>query len=102
MNNPDHISESSETFFGVKILKFFVADPGEKKIRIRDGKNSDPGETSSIRNTEKFRLLEGDKLIIILAITCNHVGPFALPVKKDFSRVCFPFFKNTLLPAFRR
>jgi hypothetical protein len=31
MNNPDHISESLETIFWVKILKFFDADPGEKK-----------------------------------------------------------------------
>jgi hypothetical protein len=30
MNNPDHISESLETIFGVKILKFFDADPGWK------------------------------------------------------------------------
>jgi hypothetical protein len=36
MNNPDHISESLETIFWVKILKFFEADPGWKKIRIRD------------------------------------------------------------------
>jgi hypothetical protein len=28
MNNPDHISESLETVFWVKILKFFDADPG--------------------------------------------------------------------------
>jgi hypothetical protein len=28
MNNPDHISESLETIFLVKILKFFDADPG--------------------------------------------------------------------------
>jgi hypothetical protein len=27
MNNPDHISESLETIFLVKILKFFYADP---------------------------------------------------------------------------
>ncbi len=27
MNIPDHISESLETIFGVKILKFFDADP---------------------------------------------------------------------------
>jgi hypothetical protein len=40
MNNPDHISESLETIFCVKILKFFDADPGSG---IRDGKNSDPG-----------------------------------------------------------
>ncbi len=32
MNNPDHISESLETIFGVKILNSFK--------RIRDGKNS--------------------------------------------------------------
>jgi hypothetical protein len=28
MKNPDHISESLETIFWVKILKFFDADPG--------------------------------------------------------------------------
>jgi hypothetical protein len=42
MNDPDHISEILETIFWVKILKFFVADPGSRieKIwsRIRDGK----------------------------------------------------------------
>jgi hypothetical protein len=48
MNNPDHISESLETIFWMKILKFFDADPdpgsgifltlnpGCEKIRIRD------------------------------------------------------------------
>jgi hypothetical protein len=36
MNNPDHISESLETIFWVKILKFSL-------MRIRDGKYSDPG-----------------------------------------------------------
>ncbi len=38
MNNPDHISESLETIFWVKILHFFDADPGSgmEKIRIRD------------------------------------------------------------------
>jgi hypothetical protein len=35
MNNPDHISESLETIFWVKILKFFDADLGWNKIRIR-------------------------------------------------------------------
>jgi hypothetical protein len=28
INNQDHISESLETNFWVKILKFFIADPG--------------------------------------------------------------------------
>jgi hypothetical protein len=38
INNPDHISESLETFFWVKIHRFFDADPGSgmEKIRIRD------------------------------------------------------------------
>jgi hypothetical protein len=45
MNNPDHISESLETIFWVKILNFFDSDPGSgrkkfgtgmEKIRIRD------------------------------------------------------------------
>ncbi len=40
MNNPDHISESLETNFWVKILIFFDADPGHG---IWDGKNWDPG-----------------------------------------------------------
>jgi hypothetical protein len=43
LENPDHISESLETIFRVKIHKFYDADPGWKKfgsrvekIRIRD------------------------------------------------------------------
>ncbi len=45
MNNPNHISESLETIFWVKILYFFYADPasGMEKFGIRMEKNSDPG-----------------------------------------------------------
>jgi hypothetical protein len=52
MHIPDHISESLETIFWVKILKFFDADgdpnPGSGNLidlgsGIEDGKNSDPG-----------------------------------------------------------
>jgi hypothetical protein len=52
MNNPDHISESIETVFRIKILKFFDADSGpgsgkekfgsgfrDGQIRIRDKKD---------------------------------------------------------------
>jgi hypothetical protein len=39
----DHISESLETTFWVKILKFFDADPESFLPWNRDGKNSDPG-----------------------------------------------------------
>ncbi len=56
MNNPDHISESLETVFGVKILKFFEADPGSgmEKIRIRD-LGSDPQHCS--RHVKYYRYL---------------------------------------------
>jgi hypothetical protein len=37
MNNLDHISESLETIFWVKILKFFDADPGSGMEKIRIG-----------------------------------------------------------------
>jgi hypothetical protein len=30
--NPEHISETLETIFWVKILEFFDADPGWKKV----------------------------------------------------------------------
>jgi hypothetical protein len=45
MNNPDHISESLETIFWVKILKFLDADPstGMGKIRIPVWKNFGSG-----------------------------------------------------------
>jgi hypothetical protein len=44
MNNPDHISESLATIFGLKYLNSLmrIRDPGWK-IQIRDEKNSDPG-----------------------------------------------------------
>jgi hypothetical protein len=37
-------------FFGVKILKFFDADPesGMERVRIRDGKKLDPGSGINI------------------------------------------------------
>jgi hypothetical protein len=43
MNNPDHISESLETSFWVKILKLFHADPGSGMK-----KNSDMGSGINI------------------------------------------------------
>ncbi len=50
MNVPDHNSESLETIFWVKILKFFDADPDpgsgtliDPGSGIQDRKNSDPG-----------------------------------------------------------
>ncbi len=62
IRDPDHISESLETgFFGLKILKFFDADPGSGIFwsGIRDGKNSDPGQTSHIRNFRDMYCLIG-------------------------------------------
>jgi hypothetical protein len=37
MNNPDHISESLETIFGVKIPTFFDADAVPEKERVSSG-----------------------------------------------------------------
>jgi hypothetical protein len=37
MNNLDHISESLETIFWVKILKFFNADPESGWEKFRSG-----------------------------------------------------------------
>jgi hypothetical protein len=37
MNNLNHISESLETIFFVKILKFFDANPGHGMEKIRIG-----------------------------------------------------------------
>ncbi len=36
MINPDHNSESLETFLGQKLKYFLILDPGWKKIRIQD------------------------------------------------------------------
>jgi hypothetical protein len=49
-DNLDHISDSLETIFWVKILKFFDADPesGTGKIWIRVEKNSDLGSGINI------------------------------------------------------
>jgi hypothetical protein len=46
MNNPGSYFRELRTIFWVKILKFFDTCPG-----ILDGKNSDPVQTSRIRNT---------------------------------------------------
>jgi hypothetical protein len=47
MNNPDHIPRAWKHLFGVKILKFFDADPGWKKLgygtRIEKIRIRDPG-----------------------------------------------------------
>jgi hypothetical protein len=53
MNNPDHLSESFETIFCVKIVKFLEADPGSEMEKNSDPgwKNSDLGWSSRIRNT---------------------------------------------------
>jgi hypothetical protein len=67
MNNPDHISESLETIFGVKILAYFDADPGSGmgKIRIRDpGSRIRPGSSTLGQAKEaKDRRIEATQII---------------------------------------
>jgi hypothetical protein len=62
MNILDHISDSLETNFWVKIFKFFDADvgPGSGNLfdpgsGIRDGKNSDPGSGINIPDSQHWR-----------------------------------------------
>jgi hypothetical protein len=52
MNNPDHISDSQETIFWVRILKFFDVDPRWKKFSsgIRD-KHPGSATLAAARNT---------------------------------------------------
>jgi hypothetical protein len=74
MNNPDHISESLETIFLVKMLKFFYADPGWKKFgsgirdkhpgsatltNIFDDKSSSESE---VKARYEFTILDSNKL----------------------------------------
>ncbi len=56
MNNLDHIPESLETIFWVKTLKFLWCESEMEKIRIRDGKNSDPGWKKFWSGMEKIRI----------------------------------------------
>jgi hypothetical protein len=55
MNIPDHISESLETIFWVKILKFFDADrdPGSR-INIPDQQHWMLDNSSSIEPRKRF------------------------------------------------
>jgi hypothetical protein len=58
MNNPDHISESLETIFWVKILQFFDADPGWDKFgsgmeKVRDPGYKHPGSATLLSSMHK-------------------------------------------------
>jgi hypothetical protein len=66
MNNPDHISQSLETIFFIKILKFFNADPGSgmEKSRIRD---KHPGSATLIQIH-----LETEKRLMSVALISDH------------------------------
>jgi hypothetical protein len=61
MNIQDHFSESLETFLGLKILKFFHADPDPKSgilFNLDPGwKNSDPGSEINIPDPQHCLLL---------------------------------------------
>jgi hypothetical protein len=121
MNNPDHISESLETIFWAKILKFFYTDPGYgmEKIRIRDGKirirDKHPGSAALVSyldhdgEADPGRLsLEGVQALVlpVIAVDDGHVGRLHdqlrgrldphVPVKKHPSHEAVPLKqKNT-------
>jgi hypothetical protein len=50
MNNPDHISESLETIFWVKILKFFDADPGSGMEKFGSGTRDNHPESTTLHD----------------------------------------------------
>jgi hypothetical protein len=82
MNNPDHISESLETIFWVKILKFFDADPGSgmEKIRIRDPEEKKFGSGINIpdpqdRNTGIYFSIKKRIFLFIKKNRVRHFGP---------------------------
>jgi hypothetical protein len=77
--------KSKETFFCAQILKFFDANPGseKEKMRIRDGKYSDPGSginipdpqywsvhyTTTVRSVKVFENIHSWKTRILLQYT---------------------------------
>jgi hypothetical protein len=80
MNNPDNISESLETIFWVKILKFFDADRGWKKF-------GSGGWTNSGSGMEKIRIRD------------KHPGSATLQLRTRNRRKC-PTEKAGSEPAF--
>jgi hypothetical protein len=77
MNNPDHISESLETIFGVKILKFFDADPGS-----RMGKNKSPDPAGIFVLTEYFLKICRTFCILARSLNFPSMNAFAFTVKE--------------------
>ncbi len=74
MNNPDHISDRLETFFGLKILEFFDADPGSgmENIWIRD-----PVSGINIPDPQHWSYLAGSSITLILSdsVTFKRAPP---------------------------
>ncbi len=57
MNIPDHISESLEPIFGLKIFKFFDADPGSGIEKFGSGiRDKHPGSATLCKLLEMFVL----------------------------------------------
>jgi hypothetical protein len=117
MNNTDHISESLDTFFWVKILKFFDADPGCNKFRsgIRDkhpGSATLPIGLYYIRSDKAYLLYLVSLPVLHVSLTnySSFLNKFVSSTGTLFSIIvlCFLFFlllftkgKVSDLPAFQ-
>jgi hypothetical protein len=70
MNNPDHrISESLETIFGVKILKFFDADPGWKKLEFGN-RDKHSGSATLKLGTDITRPVCQKVTVLVISVKC--------------------------------
>ncbi len=91
MNNPESYFRELKKNFGVNILKFFDADPGSgmEKIRIRDGKSSDPGSGINIRvrNTDFFlvviKRLKGSRALERFRPNCMRFDVLMYPIPEN-------------------
>jgi hypothetical protein len=77
MNNPDHISESLETNFWVKILKFNDAGPGSGMEKFWSGiRDKHPGSATQVKadpNLLRIRIPpHEDKILKTLLVLLNR------------------------------
>ncbi len=112
-NIPDHISENLEQFLGLKILKFFDADPdrnrdpGSVRSRIWDPgwKNLDPGSGINIPDPQHWRSTH-DTYYILYNISREDTAPSTLlplpRIRYLWRKIASYFFLTSYVRLFHR